>query len=562
MEGLTDLSEVPKDLVFEARRIFFESKEQVRTSCKKKEMKIEFRLLGDILAKTISVKAGSFDAVTHEWFLLMTAIICGVKINWSSLVFDILKAMVPPGSRQAKGYAIQICVLLKNVLGLELCESRAFPSSRILTEKTVHRYVVINEKVGGEEVADAPRVKKTPVKKAASKKRPDTDAAAEPVMIAPTPVAPAEQPPVPKRKTQKRKRKLILSPDDKIVDTFVQYSLFSGLSTADISSFVSTIAFERTVLRDVQIAQSSISVAPSVQMMIDQSPFSSSTSDDSSMHFDDNDTADTSISLPPAATDFMEYLAKLRASVDQVQCEQFRCRDDAHNLRNILLVHIQDLEHKISARVNEQDRVHRALRKDMHDKNNLSSLDLKSTHQKLSAQIAAAAFDTVDVRKEVKEINAKITYLDGQVAEIRSEKLDFRAKAEENYLNLSTQLGLIVDYLRRGDAKKGESGSNTVDVRKEVKEINAKITYLDGQVAEIRSEKLDFRAKAEENYLNLSTQLGLIVDYLRRGDAKKGESGSNRPQPPPGDQSRPSEGSGGSGNRLDEQRSGTRESGS
>ncbi|KZV27977.1 hypothetical protein F511_06452 [Dorcoceras hygrometricum] len=195
---------------------------------------------------------------------------------------------------------------------------------------------------------------------------------------------------------------------------FVQYSLFSGLSTADITSFVSTIAFEITVFRDVKIAQSSISVSPSVQMMIDQSPFSSSTSDDSSMRFDDNDTADTSISLPPAATNVMESLAKLHASVDQVQCEQFRRRDDAHNFRDILLVHIQDLEQKISARFDEHDRVHRELRKDMHDQKNLSSLDLKSTHQKLSAQIAAAAFDTVDVRKEVKEINAKVNYLDGQ----------------------------------------------------------------------------------------------------------------------------------------------------
>ncbi|KZV15513.1 hypothetical protein F511_42834 [Dorcoceras hygrometricum] len=277
--------------------------------------------------------------------------------------------------------------------------------------------------------------------------------------------------------------------------TFVQYSLFSGLSTADISSFVSTIAFERTVLRDVQIAQISISVAPSVQMMIDHSPFSSSTSDDSSMHFDDNDTADTSISLPPAATDVIESLAKLHASIDQVRCEKFRREDDAHNLKDILLVHLRDLEKRISARFDEQDRVHRALRKDTHDQKNLLSLDLKSTHQKLSAQIAAAAFDTVDVRKEVKEINAKVT-------------------------------------------------------------------YLDGQVAEIRSEQLDFRAKTEENFLNLSTQLGLIVDYLRSGDAKKGESGSSRPQPPPDDQRRPSGGNGGSGNREDEQRSGARESSS
>ncbi|KZV19391.1 hypothetical protein F511_04252 [Dorcoceras hygrometricum] len=271
----------------------------------------------------------------------MTAITCGVKINWSILVFDILKNMVTPGSRQEKGYAIQICVLLKTVPGLELGESRAFPSSRILTEKTVHRYVVINEKVGGEEVADAPRVKKTPVKKATSKKRPSTDAAAKPV--------------VKKKRTTK---------------------------------------------------------------------------------------------------------TKLRASIDQVWCEQFRREDDAHNLKDILLVHLRDLEKRVSARFDEQDRVHRALRKDTHDQKNLLSLDLKSTHQKLSAQIAAAAFDTVDVRKEVKEINAKVTYLDGQVAEIRSEQLEFRAKQEENYLNLSTQLGLIVDYLRSGDAKKGESGSS------------------------------------------------------------------------------------------------------
>ncbi|KZV23639.1 21 kDa protein [Dorcoceras hygrometricum] len=124
----------------------------------------------------------SMQSLTNEFFF-MTAITCGVKINWSSLLLNILKDMVTPGSRQAKGYAIQICVLLKNVPGFELGESRAFTSSRILTEKTVHRYVVINEKVGGEEVDNAPRVKKTPVKRAASKNRPATDADAERVLI-------------------------------------------------------------------------------------------------------------------------------------------------------------------------------------------------------------------------------------------------------------------------------------------------------------------------------------------------------------------------------------------
>ncbi|KZV57729.1 hypothetical protein F511_21780 [Dorcoceras hygrometricum] len=182
MEGLTDLSEVPKDLVFDVRSLFSESKEQVGISCLKMEMKIEYRLLSDILAKTIYVKAASFDAVTRKRFFFMTAITFDVKVNWSRLLFDILKDMVTPGSRQEKWYAIQICVLLKNVSGLDLGDSKAFPSPRILTEKIVHRYVVINEKVGAEEVTDEPRVKKAPKTKAASKKRPADVVATKPVV--------------------------------------------------------------------------------------------------------------------------------------------------------------------------------------------------------------------------------------------------------------------------------------------------------------------------------------------------------------------------------------------
>ncbi|KZV53621.1 hypothetical protein F511_29843 [Dorcoceras hygrometricum] len=64
-EGLTDFSEVPKDLVFDARSLFSVSKEQVSISCLKKEMKIQYRLLSGILAKTLYVKAGSFDVVTR-----------------------------------------------------------------------------------------------------------------------------------------------------------------------------------------------------------------------------------------------------------------------------------------------------------------------------------------------------------------------------------------------------------------------------------------------------------------------------------------------------------------
>ncbi|KZV16433.1 hypothetical protein F511_29119 [Dorcoceras hygrometricum] len=210
VDGLTDLSEIPKDLVFDVRSIVSLSGEP-------------------------------------EKFLMMAAITCGVRINQNRLLFNIFKDMVTPGSRQAKGYAIQIRLLLENVPSLELGESSEFPSSKVLTEKTVHRYIVLNDKVGMEVVTAEPRFKKTPTKKAASKKRPATDADAERLvkkkrttksksvsaketletlhveavplqMIVPISVAPAEQLPVPKQKYQKRKRRLVLSPDDEIVD--------------------------------------------------------------------------------------------------------------------------------------------------------------------------------------------------------------------------------------------------------------------------------------------------------------------------------------------------------
>ncbi|KZV40256.1 hypothetical protein F511_19392, partial [Dorcoceras hygrometricum] len=193
------------------------SGEPVSISGKKKEMKVEFRLLCDILAKTISVKAGSFDAITQEKFLMMVAIICGVRINWSRICFNILKDMVTPGTRQDKGYAIQISLLLENVPNLELGESSEFPSSKILTEKTVHQYVVLNDKA--EPVVKKKRTNKSnPVSSKAILETLPVEAV--PLqMIAPTTAAPTEQPPLPKRKSQKRKRRLVLCSEDEIVDS-------------------------------------------------------------------------------------------------------------------------------------------------------------------------------------------------------------------------------------------------------------------------------------------------------------------------------------------------------
>ncbi|KZV53056.1 ICln family transporter: chloride ion current inducer protein I(Cln) [Dorcoceras hygrometricum] len=172
VDGLGDLFEMSNYVIFDARSIVSLSGEPISLSGRKNQMKFEFRLLCDIMAKAISVKAGSFNAINVEKFLLITAVVCSVRMNWAKFLFSILKKMVTPGSKQAKGFAIQISLLLATIPTLELGESSEFPASKILSTKTVHRFVSINDRDGAEEVTGAAK------KRAISKKRPAADVGA------------------------------------------------------------------------------------------------------------------------------------------------------------------------------------------------------------------------------------------------------------------------------------------------------------------------------------------------------------------------------------------------
>ncbi|KZV18569.1 hypothetical protein F511_42530 [Dorcoceras hygrometricum] len=172
VDGLADISEMPKDKIFDARSIVSLTGEPVTLSGLKSQMKMHYRLLCDIMAKSISVKAGSFNAITVEKFSLFTAVFCDVQMNWGRVLFGFLKKMVTPGTKRAKGFAIQISLLLESVPNLELGASSEFPSSKILTDKTIHRYIAVIDKSGAQEPADAPKVKKAPKTKVASRKRP------------------------------------------------------------------------------------------------------------------------------------------------------------------------------------------------------------------------------------------------------------------------------------------------------------------------------------------------------------------------------------------------------
>ncbi|KZV50380.1 hypothetical protein F511_37509 [Dorcoceras hygrometricum] len=85
IDGLGDLSEMPKDAIFDARSIVSLSGEPISLSGRKNQMKMPFRLLCDIVAKAISVKAGSFNAIT---------LLPVYSLEWSSTSLPLLPAVL------------------------------------------------------------------------------------------------------------------------------------------------------------------------------------------------------------------------------------------------------------------------------------------------------------------------------------------------------------------------------------------------------------------------------------------------------------------------------------
>ncbi|KZV57254.1 hypothetical protein F511_16052 [Dorcoceras hygrometricum] len=182
VEGLGDLSEMPKDAIFDARSIVSLSvKISEKLFAESFELPVEG--LGDlsempkdaifdarsiVSLSAISVKAGSFNAITVEKFSLMTAVVCGVKMNWAKFLFGVLKKMFAAKSKQARGFAIQISLLLATFPAVELGEASAFPASKILSKKTVLRFISINDRDGAEEISGVAKEKATSKKRTAA----------------------------------------------------------------------------------------------------------------------------------------------------------------------------------------------------------------------------------------------------------------------------------------------------------------------------------------------------------------------------------------------------------
>ncbi|KZV41422.1 hypothetical protein F511_12150 [Dorcoceras hygrometricum] len=197
---------------------------------------------------------------------------------------------------------------------------------------------------------------------------------------------------------------------------------------------------------------------------------STSSSFDSQMNFDDTDTAAPAptISQPGFSTvspDITEAIHQLRMSLDQI-----RNRDNGAALKDVILLHLHDIEKKFTTRLDAQDIWFGTLRKDSNDQRNLLSLEIKSSQRQINTQIATATFDQIDMQREVKELNAKVDAMatnleilrinaEANKEAISHQLLEFQEKIAAYILSLSIQIGELVDHIRDRDAKKGEIGS-------------------------------------------------------------------------------------------------------
>ncbi|KZV39129.1 hypothetical protein F511_28940 [Dorcoceras hygrometricum] len=252
---------------------------------------------------------------------------------------------------------------------------------------------------------------------------------------------------------------------------FVDFSVFSWLPTTDITDFLSSIALERTVLRNVQ---RSVSVVhPNVQFL-DQHISSPTSSEESSMNFANTDIDATAtapaFSLPGSTTvslDITKALNQLQASLDQISH-----RDDGAAFKDTILMHLRHIEKKFTARFDAQDRWIGALRNDLSDQRNLLSLEFKSSHRQLHTQIAAASIDQIDMKREMKELNAKVDAIATNLERVKRDAeatkeaifhqlFEFQSQAQANHIILTTQLGKLVEDLNwGGNDKKGEGVSS------------------------------------------------------------------------------------------------------
>ncbi|KZV50112.1 nuclear matrix constituent protein 1-like protein [Dorcoceras hygrometricum] len=381
---------------------------------------------------------------------MMAAIHFGLKINWCKVLFGVLEEMVDRTVKKAKGYGAQISVLLNSVPTLTMGEATHFPSSKILSPKTVLKYITTNQTADNRGQSDEGG--KTPVEivkrasKSKKKSEPTSDApveiVSEVVGSKKRPAVEGSEPVVPKkRRTTKGKASASSANMDmaSVAQDAVPLQL-QALKRKDEPAGTGTVKSTGEVsYKKIYQQEATVQSAP-VHLDGDAIPL------------EDNVSVQTT--FPAATADLSPLLDDLKTSLSQRM-------DNAHS---DILSRLHTIERGLQNTLGHQNDYFRNLiqsaRQEGQNQDDLQILRLNELKKTVMAQGVTADTDSLAVRNRFNALDAKILLLDGQFAAIRSEQLEFQAKIAADLLSLSTQIGDLVDYIRGGDAKKGEGISS------------------------------------------------------------------------------------------------------
>ncbi|KZV48386.1 hypothetical protein F511_41333 [Dorcoceras hygrometricum] len=488
----------------QARSIFSKSVEKVDIHGKKRFMKHEYRLLNDILAKDITVKAGSFDVVTNERFMMMTAIHFGLKVNWSKVLFGMLKDMVDKTQKKAKGYAAQIGVILKSIPLITMGEAVPFPTSKILSVKIVNTYIAMNHTIDARGQSDEPGMAaEAVVKRKSQSKKKSSSADETPVedvvpihIVEPTPAAAFVQSPAPKRRYQKIKLIPSIGSDDENLD-------------------------EQEPVKDTTVKTDEVEVI--IGQVLE---------DTSMLAIDETEPGDQRINETEIGDDFEKWLDE--------SFKDFASRDDEPAIKSTS---------GMDRGTGTEERVAYEQSLEMVDETG-TTVEADGIEQEVefiqrpnspTLTDSPKRFDNDDI--PLDDTADVQTTFPADTADI-STLLDAKKISLSQQSVLAHNVTVIADFM---------------DVKKAVRELNANVdavsTRLDDVRQDIEATKeaishqlLDFQAQAQENHNILTGQLSELVNYINRsGNDKKGEGSSRGPQPPPDDQNRGSGNTGGGG---------------
>ncbi|KZV50411.1 hypothetical protein F511_08062 [Dorcoceras hygrometricum] len=145
-EGVQNFSGIPTETIAEMRIRFSATTVPLQSSGKKRDLLFEYRLLHDIVAKSLCAKAGSFDKVTCEKFEFMVAISAGISVNnWGRILFQRLLAMVQTPRKQSQGFTVQVSMLMELLVRADLGTTTKLHVKKVLTSKQVQNYLKGNQ---------------------------------------------------------------------------------------------------------------------------------------------------------------------------------------------------------------------------------------------------------------------------------------------------------------------------------------------------------------------------------------------------------------------------------